>query len=91
MKFFNFKRLFGSRKLMAVMDGDQKRELLAQAEENIAEARSYILRQRLTIARLSREGQAVTDEVKTLEAMQTSLHTLESVRKHLEIELEKNR
>jgi len=91
MKFFNFKRLFGSRKLMAVMDGDQKRELLAQAEENIAEARSYILRQRLTIARLYREGQAVTDEVKTLEAMQTSLHTLESVRKHLEIELEKNR
>ena len=91
MIFFNFKRLFGSRKLLAVMDRDQKRELLAQAEENIAEARWYILRQRLTIARLHGEGQAVTDEVKTLEAMQTSLHTLESVRKHLEIELEKNR
>lgn len=91
MKFFSFKSLFGSRKLMAVMDRDQKRELLVRAEENIAEARSYILRQRLTIARLHSEGQAVTDEVKTLEAMQTSLHTLESMRKHLEIELEKNR
>lgn len=71
-----------------MMDRDQKRELLAQADETIVEARWYISRQRLMIARLSNKGQAVTDEMITLEAMQSSLRTLERMREHLEIELD---
>jgi hypothetical protein len=75
---------------MAVVNPDQQRQHLAQAEQHITEAKTHIAHQRETIEKLRREGHGTGLAESMLHALETSLHAFEHHRnlilEHLESE-----